>query len=263
MMITDRRLREALDQHLTDPGIYRNREDPYIMDAAIVMTSGGQDSTTCLGWTIEQWGADRIKTIAFDYGQRHRVELDCARDVCSQLGVEQPIVLSIGALSQLGAAALTSPSIDVDVDAAGTGNVFAEAHDLPSTFVPGRNALFFTLAAAYGARFGIHDLVTGICATDRAGYPDCRREFVPAMEEALTIALDDEAVTIHAPLLDRTKAETWQLARELGILPTIIEKTNTCYHGDRDHRHDWGYGCGECGACDERHRGYEEFLAVA
>lgn len=225
---------------------------------AVVLLSGGQDSTTCLAWAIELWGAPNVHPVAFRYGQRHAIELRCAERVCHELGVRQPWVLPIEALSDLSAAALTSKDIPVDVDAAGTGNVFAESHDLPSTFVPGRNVLFLTLALAYGAKAGIYDLVTGVCETDRAGYPDCRKEFVVSLEETLSLALTED-VCIHAPLLKRSKAETFLLADELGVLDTILELTHTCYEGNRDNRFDWGYGCGACGACVERRDGWEEF----
>lgn len=255
-------MRDALDRHIT--GNYG--EDQFLdqedyMNRAVVLHSGGQDSTTCLGWAIEEWGRDSIWTVSFDYGQRHRVETQQADVICDELGIppERRARYTIEALAQLAGAALTNRDIEVNVNAQGSGNVFAEEHDLPSTFVPGRNVLFLTLALAYGAKRGIYDLVTGVCETDRAGYPDCRQEFVGAIEETLRIALDEPAVTIHAPLLQRSKAETFQLAQELGILELVLEETHTCYHGDRSHRFDWGYGCGDCGACIERRDGWESY----
>lgn len=232
------------------------------MTQSIVLLSGGQDSTTCLAWARQNLGPG-IRTISFNYGQRHRVELDRAEDIASRFeGVVSHAELPLEALHHLGGAALTNPNIEVEAEASEESlNAHAYAHNLPSTFVPGRNFLFFGLAAAYGAKFGIYDLVTGVCEQDRAGYPDCRAEFVKAAEEALSLALD-EPVTIHAPLLERNKAATWALADSLGVLTTIIEHTHTCYHGTRDVKHEWGYGCGECPACVERMKGYYDYIAA-
>jgi len=223
----------------------------------IVLLSGGQDSTTVLAWALRDLGFAR--TISFDYGQRHRVELEQSKKISELFGAESHVVLPVEALHVLGGAALTSDTIKVEAKAsADSRNAHAFTHGLPSTFVPGRNMLFFTLAAAYGAKFGIYDLVTGVCQQDRSGYPDCRAEFVQAAQDALSAALD-ERVSITAPLLNHTKAQTWALADELGILDVIIDYTHTCYHGDRDVKHEWGYGCGSCPACVERSKGYEEW----
>lgn len=226
---------------------------------AVVLLSGGQDSTTCLAWAAYRWGPDNLFPVSIYYGQRHKIELDCAHAVCETLGVREPRVLSLEILRDLGGAALTDERVVVDTDATGTGNVFAEEHDLPSTFVPGRNLLFFTSAIAFGARHGVYNLVTGVCEADAAGYPDCRGEFVDAAQDALRAALDESRVLIHAPLLERSKAETFLLAEELGVLDTIIEQTHTCYHGNHDTKHDWGYGCGACGACEERANGWLQY----
>jgi 7-cyano-7-deazaguanine synthase len=198
--------------------------------------------------------------VSFDYGQRHKIELDVARRIAGILGVphEQQIVLPIEALDIIGGAALTDRAVTVDVDAEGTGNKYAEEHDLPSTFVPGRNILFLGLASAVAAREGIQHLVTGICEADAAGYPDCRRAFRDAMEHTLRVGLDSP-MHIHAPLLKKSKAETWKLAEELGVLSLIVTETHTCYHGDHETFHPWGFGCGECGACTERKNGWEEY----
>lgn len=230
------------------------------MDKAIVLHSGGQDSTTCLAWAAEQVGKDNVYPLGFFYGQRHEVELNAARDVCRVLDIRQPTFMSAVQLQSLGGAALTDKGIEPSVDATGSGNKYAEDHGLPSTFVPGRNMLFLTLATAYGAKLGVYDLVTGVCEADDAGYPDCRSAFISVAQEALTLAID-EPVVVHAPLLSRTKAETFELADKLGILDTVIEVTHTCYNGDRTKKHDWGYGCGECGACAERAKGFAEFKA--
>lgn len=228
------------------------------MTPSVVLLSGGQDSTTCLAWAMHNLGTKHVHAVSFDYRQRHYVELEQARYIASLFGVEKHHVLTVEALSQLGGAALTDPSVEVEAQASAESlNSHAFARGLPSTFVPGRNMLFFTLAAALGAKYGIYDLVTGVCQQDRAGYPDCRAEFVNAAQGALTLALD-ETVTIHAPLLELDKKGTWELAAYLGILDTIIHDTHTCYNGVRDELYAWGYGCGTCPACLERRRGYKE-----
>ena len=240
-------------------------DHPHHRDGAVVLHSGGQDSTTCLAWAISHWGRENIFPLSFNYGQRHIIELEAAAKTAERLTVRPRRVLPVPALNILGAAALTNSKISVNANAKGTGNVYAEEHDLPSTFIPGRNMLFFTLGIAYAAKLGIHNLVTGVCETDRAGYPDCRAEFVSAAQNALRLALDDDFLNIYAPLVHRSKAETFLLAEELGVLDTILELTHTCYYGDRSNRFDWGYGCGECPACHERSHGwteYDENLAV-
>lgn len=229
---------------------------------AIVLHSGGQDSTTCLAWAIEEFGREGLLTVSFDYGQRHKVELKQARTICEKLGVPEPYVIKVPALDEFGAAALTNPDIEVEAEASeDSANAFAHSHGLPSTFVPGRNMIFLGLAAAFGAQRGIYDLVTGVCEADAAGYPDCRQKFIGSMEDTISFALDEPSVAIHAPLLALTKADTWALASNLGILDLVINETHTCYNGDRSHYHEWGWGCGLCPACNERARGYEEFVA--
>lgn len=224
---------------------------------AIVLLSGGQDSTTCLAWAQKALKAD-VRALSFDYGQRHSIELKQSARIADIFGVDHE-VLPVEALSRLSSAALTNPDIDVEAEAsAESGNVHARTHGLPSTFVPGRNMLFFTLAAAYGSQFGVYDLVTGVCEQDRSGYPDCRSEFVNAAIIALSTALD-ERVDIHAPLLFRSKADTWRLADTLGVLDIIVQETHTCYHGDRSVMHEWGAGCGECPACVERAKGWNTY----
>lgn len=228
------------------------------MTASVVLLSGGQDSTTCLAWAMRELGNKGVHTLSFDYGQRHKIELEHAAYIASQFGVENHHVLPVSALSELGGAALTNPSIKVEAQASvDSMNAHAFSRGLPSTFVPGRNLLFFTLAAALGAKYGIYDLVTGVCQQDRSGYPDCRHEFVEAAQHALSLALD-EPVALHAPLLYRSKKDTWELAASLGILDMIVHDTHTCYNGDREHFHVWGYGCAECGACLERKKGWVE-----
>lgn len=228
---------------------------------SIVLLSGGQDSTTCLAWAKENLGPD-VRTVAFDYGQRHRVELKQAAEISDRFGAKSFSVLNAKVLNDLGGAALTDERVQVEASASPESlNMHAHKHGLPSTFVPGRNMLFLTLAAAFGARYGCYLLVTGVCQQDRAGYPDCREEFVHAASAALSLALD-ETVTILAPLLDKSKAQTWKLADDLGVLDVIVNLTHTCYHGDRSTKHAWGYGCGQCPACDERRRGFAEYTAA-
>lgn len=231
------------------------------MTQTIVLLSGGQDSTTCLAWARNELGPG-IRTVAFDYGQRHKVELEQAEWIAARMeGVISHAELPVEALKYLGGAALTNPDIEIEgVASEESLNAHAHSRGLPSTFVPGRNMLFLTLAAAYGARFGIYDLVTGVCEQDRAGYPDCRAEFIEAAETALSLALDEQ-VTIYAPLLKRNKAETFALAHQYGMLDVIVDHTHTCYNGvhDEEHKHDWGYGCGECPACVEREKGWIGF----
>lgn len=222
-----------------------------------VLLSGGQDSTTCLYWAKHRF--KDVIAVSFDYGQRHRVELECAAELAIRARVDDYVVIPVEALGAMGFASLTNELIQND----GKGrirNTYAESRGLPPSFVPGRNVVFFALAAAWGA--AAHDsraIVTGVCAQDRAGYPDCREEFVRAQEKALGLALDIPDFEIHAPLLLRTKAQTWMLADQLGVLDLIRHETNTCYEGDRDTSHEWGFGCGTCGACVERARGYDEW----
>lgn len=233
-------------------------------ERAVVLHSGGQDSSTCLAWAINHWGAENVFPLVINYGQRHKVEIEQARKVVDALlPARVARELDLGVLRELGGAALTDDDVKVSTDANGSGNVFAETHGLPSTFVPGRNALFLTTAAAYGATIGADNIVTGVCATDEAGYPDCRPEFVRSQAVTLRIALDEPFIEIHAPLIHLSKAQTFALASELDVLDLIVDVTHTCYHGDREHKHDWGYGCGECGACEERAKGWAEFDAPA
>lgn len=225
---------------------------------ALVLFSGGQDSTVCLAWALSRFG--HVETIGFDYGQRHRVEMDCRAQIrenivsklsMEKLGVLGPDhVLSIPVLGEIGATALTS---DVEITIGGNG--------LPTTFVPGRNLLFFTLAGALAYRRGINDLVAGVCETDYSGYPDCRDETVKAMQQALTLGMD-KPCEIHTPLMWVDKAQTWNMAQDLGgtaLVELIVKDTHTCYRGDRSELHDWGYGCGDCPACDLRAKGFAAF----
>lgn len=227
---------------------------------AVVLHSGGQDSTTCLAWAVDQFGEPNVYPLVINYGQRHSVEIEQARKIARLIAPTNPVHETVvPSLREFGSAALTNDNIDVNVNAEGTGNVYAEKRGLPSTFVPGRNALFFALAAAYAAPLGASHVVTGVCATDDAGYPDCRIPFIGSMGVSLRLALGDDDFRLLAPLLTLSKADTFALAAELNVLDVVLEDTHTCYHGDREHRFSWGYGCGECGACHERAKGWAQY----
>ncbi len=227
------------------------------MTSALVLFSGGQDSTTCLAWALERFA--RVETVGFDYGQRHIAEMDARPRVLAALRDRFPqwreklgedFVLPLDVLKSIGGSALTD---NMKIEMGENG--------LPTSFVPGRNVLFLTAAAALGYRRDCRDLVGGMCETDFSGYPDCRDETVKATATALSLALD-RPLTIHTPLMWIDKGATWALAEQLGgnaLLELIIEETVTCYEGDRVHRHDWGFGCGVCPACDLRAKGYAKY----
>ena len=222
--------------------------------AALVLFSGGQDSTVCLAWALSRFA--RVETLGFDYGQRHAAELTARPRILEQLRRAFPRwdrrlgddhQLSLDVLKAIGGSALTD---DVKIEMGKNG--------LPTSFVPGRNVLFLTTAAALGYRRGFSDLVGGMCETDFSGYPDCRDETVQATAKALSLGLAQD-IKVHTPLMWIDKAATWKLAEELGggaLVDLIVEETVTCYEGDRVHRHDWGYGCGKCPACQLRATGY-------
>ncbi|MEM1044046.1 MAG: 7-cyano-7-deazaguanine synthase QueC [Bacteroidota bacterium] len=225
---------------------------------ALVLFSGGQDSTTCLFWALHPdagrfGGFGRVEALGFRYGQRHAVELGQAQQIADLAGVPFAVLDLSGLLS---GSALTEHEGDVSAP-------HALAPDLPASFVPGRNALFLTIAASYGYTRGIRDLVGGMCQTDYSGYPDCRRDFVDSQEQTLALALD-APVAVHTPLMHRTKAETWKLAADLGtvrgvdVLETVRELSHTDYHGDRSERHAWGYGKLDNPASVLRAKGYAE-----
>jgi 7-cyano-7-deazaguanine synthase len=227
---------------------------------ALVLFSGGQDSTVCLAWALNRF--ERVETIGFDYGQRHRVELECRADVLGVMRRDFPQwaaklgddhLLDLGVLGHVSDTALTSETA-----------ITFNASGLPSTFVPGRNLLFFTFAAAVAYRRGLKHLVGGMCETDYSGYPDCRDDTLKALQVALNLGMD-QRFAVHTPLMWIDKAQTWTLARDLGGDPLtrlIIEHTHTCYLGDRTHKHAWGYGCGTCPACELRAKGYAGFMVA-
>jgi 7-cyano-7-deazaguanine synthase len=227
--------------------------------AALVLHSGGQDSTTCLAWALERH--DHVETIGFAYGQRHTTELEARLTVRDKLAALSPRwakrlgpdhVIALDELGRISDTALTRERA-----------VEMEASGLPSTFVPGRNLLFFTYAAAVAYRRGLTTLVGGMCETDYSGYPDCRNDTLQTLAKALSLGMD-RAVTIETPLMWLDKAQTWALADELGgaeLVSLIIEDTHTCYLNDHATRHAWGYGCGECPACDLRAKGWTAWRA--
>jgi 7-cyano-7-deazaguanine synthase len=227
--------------------------------AALVLFSGGQDSTTCLAHALNSY--ERVETIAFDYRQRHRVELESRFEVLSEIRRQFPRWAG-----KLGEDHLLDLAVLGDVSETSLTRETAfkmEASGLPNTFVPGRNLLFLTLAAAVAYRRDLEVIVTGVCETDFSGYPDCRDDTMKAMQLALSLGMDKRFL-IETPLMWIDKAATWHLAESLGgtaLVDLIIEHTHTCYLGDREHRHPWGYGCGSCPACELRARGFERFRA--
>lgn len=225
-------------------------------NSALVLFSGGQDSTACLAYALANF--DHVETLGFDYGQTHKIELDCRanlrRDIAKindwglRLGDDH--TLPLPALAEIGGTALI-----------GDGEITMQANNLPSTFVPGRNILFLTYAAALAYRRGLGVLVGGMCETDFSGYPDCRRDTLDALETALNLGMDTK-LTIDTPLMHIDKAETWAMAQQLGgdaLVELTLEHSHTCYRGDRSNRHAWGYGCNDCPACELRAAGYEKW----
>lgn len=223
-------------------------------EGALVLFSGGQDSTTCLAWALDRY--DTVETVGFAYGQRHAVELACrgpVRDALAarpgwgaRLGPDRVLDISAGLLA-LGETAMTA---EVTIEATASG--------LPNTFVPGRNLLFLTYAAALARRRGVRRVVGGMCETDSSGYPDCRDDTIKAMQLALNLGMDGRFV-LEMPLMWLDKAQTWALSDRLGVLDVVVEHSHTCYLGDRTRRHEWGRGCGTCPACALRARGWERF----
>lgn len=210
-------------------------------EKAIVVFSGGQDSTTCLFWAKKQF--KEVEAVTFDYGQRHRLEIECAKEIAKEVGIKHHI-LDMSLLNQLAPNALTRDDIEVEEGKDG---------ELPSTFVPGRNLLFLSFAGVLASQVGAKHIVTGVCETDFSGYPDCRDVFIKSLNVTMNLAMDDTFV-IHTPLMWLTKAQTWELADQLGVLDFVRNNTLTCYNGII------ADGCGECPACKLRKRGLDEYL---
>jgi 7-cyano-7-deazaguanine synthase len=226
-------------------------------DTALVLFSGGQDSTVCLAWALQQFS--RVETVGFDYGQRHEVELSVRARLRERMaalradwkkGLGDDHVVKLDALAAISETALTRHTT---IELADSG--------LPTTFVPGRNLIFFCFAGALAYRRGARHLVAGMCETDYSGYPDCRDDTIKAVQLALTLGLD-KRITIHTPLMWIDKADTFAMAEQIGgkaFLELVIEDSHSCYLGDRSQRHAWGFGCGECPACQLRAQGFAKF----
>lgn len=233
--------------------------DSTASDAALVLFSAGQDSTVCLAWALNRFA--RVETIGFSYGQRHEIELTQRPKVRAALASQfadwgarlgEDHLIDLASFGALAESALTADRA-----------IEMQANGLPSTFVPGRNLVFFTYAAALAYRRGLGALVGGMCETDYSGYPDCRRSTLDALEQALSLGLD-APLSLETPLMRLSKADTWALASGLGgerLVDLILEDTHTCYRGERAVRHAWGYGCGACPACDLRAAGYAQWRA--
>ena len=226
---------------------------------ALLLFSGGQDSATCLAWALEKY--DRVETVGFDYDQRHSIEMQCRHKVRTEiaglmpkwqkrLGEDHIIDLSV-----LGAISDTSLTRDVEIEMTTSG--------LPSTFVPGRNLIFLNFAAALSYRRGMTTLIGGMCEADFSGYPDCRKDTLDAVMKSISLGMD-KTYTLETPLMNVSKAGAWKMAEALGgkaLIDIILEDTHTCYLGDRGQRHDWGYGCDTCPACDLRGKGWDNYKA--
>ena len=230
-----------------------------ISDTALVLFSGGQDSAVCLVWALERFG--RVETVGFDYGQRHRVELDVRPRIRDKIAALKPAwkerlgedhVIKLDALGAISDTALTR---DAAIEIADNG--------LPTTFVPGRNLIFLAFAGALAYRRGAGHLVAGMCETDYSGYPDCRDATIRTMQQALALGMDRN-IAVCTPLMRIDKAATFALAHALGgdaLIGVLVEDTHSCYLGDRSHRNDWGYGCGECPACMLRREGWKKWTS--
>lgn len=210
---------------------------------ALVVFSGGQDSTTCLFWALKNFR--KVHTITFSYGQKHSAEIEVARAIAEKAGVDF-YLQDASFISQIGSSSLTDTSIEMDQE--------KPADSFPNTFVPGRNMFFLSVAAVYAREHGIHHLVTGVSQTDFSGYPDCRDSFIKSMNLTINLAMDDQFV-IHTPLMWLDKAETWKLADELGVFDLVRNETLTCYNGIK------GDGCGHCPSCKLRNAGLQKYLS--
>jgi 7-cyano-7-deazaguanine synthase len=224
-----------------------------VTEGALVLLSGGQDSATCLAWALHRFG--RVETLGFDYGQRHRVELECRAVL--RAGMATPALgedhlLDLGVLGRLSDTALTR---DAEIALCADG--------LPNTFVPGRNLIFLTFAAALAYRRGLRHIVAGMCETDYSGYPDCRDDTIKALQAAINLGMNSRMV-LHTPLMWRDKRATWELAERLGgpdLVEVIRRDSHSCYKGVRETEHEWGHGCGACPACDLRAQGWAAYAA--
>lgn len=218
----------------------------------LVVLSGGQDSVTCLGYALKMFTS--VAAISFAYDQRHAVELESAAALCKKYKVPHKLV----DMGRLVADLVTSALTDDRADDESVKGVHPANDRLPASFVPGRNALFLTLAHAHAQEIGAQAIMAGMCQTDFSGYPDCRDAFIRALDHALNIGYETK-IQILTPLMHLTKAQTFGLAEEVGFLEEVLENSHTCYNGDHETRHEWGYGCGTCPACELRKKGWEEY----
>lgn len=224
------------------------------MDSALVLFSGGQDSTTCLAWALDKF--DYVETVGFYYGQRHSIEMDCRKKVLhffrgNNLGKDT--VLNLPELGVISDTSLTAQK-----------DICEDSESLPNTFIPGRNLLFLTYAAAIAYRARYKNIVGGMCETDYSGYPDCRSKTIESLNDAINLGMESD-IQIHTPLMYLTKSETWELAERLGsteLVNLIIKETHTCYNGNRELLHDWGFGCRVCPACRLRSNGYYQYKGI-
>lgn len=219
---------------------------------ALVVLSGGQDSATCLGWALQEWGPENITALTFNYKQRHDVEIECAAKIADYFRVKH-IVINTDIFENMSDIALLGRDRDT--------NINEEKDGLPISFVPGRNMFFLTVAGMYAYNNDIQYIIIGVCQTDYSGYPDCRELSISAIRNALCLCMDAD-FEIKTPLMYTSKAETFKLAENLGILDLIKYETSTCYEGDRQTGWPWGYGCGACPACKLRAKGWEEYSEV-
>lgn len=225
---------------------------------AVVIFSGGQDSTTCLFWALQNF--DEVYPITFNYGQKHDVEVEKAWKIVydemqktgSKIKIGSHKFIDISFLKELSASELVKADGDLSL---------TNEKGLPSSFVPNRNQLFITISHAYAQMVGAGHLVTGVCETDYSGYPDCRKQFIDSIARASNIGSKSD-ITICTPLMNMNKAETFKLAETLGCLDIVLEHSHTCYNGDHDTKNEWGYGCGTCPACELRKKGWEKYLEI-
>lgn len=219
------------------------------MKKALVVFSGGQDSTTCLGWAMNRF--DFVETITFDYGQKHKIEIVQAKKIADILNVPNTL-LNISAFTQLNDSALIDSTQDIS-------SHHRVKTNLPSSFVPNRNAIFFTLAHAFAQKQDINNIIVGVNQTDYAGYPDCREEFILNLEKTLNLGSESN-IKFYYPLINLTKSGTFRLSKDEGILEIVLDESHTCYNGDHTTKFDWGYGCGECPSCLIRKSGWMKYL---
>jgi len=220
------------------------------MKKALIVFSGGQDSTTCLGWALNNF--DYVETITFDYGQKHKIEIEQATQIAKLLNVKNTL-LNINAFTQLNDSALINSDLDISSNHHSKSN-------LPASFVPNRNAIFFTLAHAFAQKQNINNIIIGVNQTDITGYPDCREEFITNIEKTLNLGSESN-IKFHYPLVSLSKAETFELSQKENVLDIVLEYSHTCYNGNHATKFDWGYGCGECPACLIRKDGWLRYMA--